>query len=141
MRVFYIFNIKPEFKYLYKDSPSSLFNILKQLYYLKDDDIKYGKSLFNQLVNSIDKYDVDNYIFIKFHQKMDYSKKNNIHYLNNLYKNEISRLIVKRAYIKLEIENGDSYFFDILSEINSNLFACNFEYLDFFWIDGIKSLV
>ena len=43
MRVFYIFNIKPEFKYLYKDSPSSLFNILKQLYYLKDDDIRYGK--------------------------------------------------------------------------------------------------
>lgn len=141
MRVFYIFNIKPEFKYLYKDSPSSLFNILKQLYYLKDDDIRYGKSLFNQLVNGIDKYDVDNYIFIKFHQKMDYSKKNNIHYLNNLYKNEISRLIVKKAYIKLEIENENSYFFDILSEINSNLFACNFEYLDFFWIDGIKSLV
>ena len=141
MRVFYIFNIKPEFKYLYKDSPSSLFNILKQLYYLKDDDIRYGKSLFNQLVNSIDKYDVDNYIFIKFHQKMDYSKKNNIHYLNNLYKNEISRLIVKKTYIKLEVENEDSYFFDFLSEINNNLFACNFEYLDFFWLDGIKSLV
>lgn len=141
MKVFYIFNIKPEFKYLYKDNPSTLFNILKQLYYLRDDDIKYGRSLFNQLVNVIEKCDFDKYIFIKFHQKMDYSKKNNIHYLNNLYKNEISRLIIKRAYIRLELENEESAFFDILNELNNNLFACNFEYLDFFWIDGIKSLV
>lgn len=136
-----MFNIKNEFKYLYEDNPSSLFHILKQIYYLGNHDLSYGKTLFNQLVDKLDKIKLDNNIFIKFHQSMPYSKRGNTHYINNLYKNEISRLIVKNAYIKLEIENDASSFFDILKEIESNLFVCDFEYSDFFWIDKAKSLV
>ena len=54
MRVFYIFKIKEEFKYLYKDNPSSLYNLLKQIYYLGKDDISYGKNIFHQLTDEID---------------------------------------------------------------------------------------
>lgn len=140
MRVFYIFNIKNEFKYLYEDNPSSLFNILKQIYYLQKNDIVYGQALFKQLINNFNKTYLDNYLFIKLHQNMPYSKRGNIHYINNLYKDEISRLIIKKTFIKLEIENNNSSFFPFLQE-NNNLFACDFEYSDFFWIDKAKSLV
>ena len=138
MRVFYIFNIKQEIKYLYEDCPSNLFNMLKQIYFLNDNNISYGKTLFNQLVNKFDKTAIDNYLFIKFHHDMPYSKRGDIHYINNLYKNEISRLKVKKAYIKLEIESNSSSFFEILKE-NKYLFACDFEYLDFFWLDNKKT--
>lgn len=141
MRVFYIFKIKDEFKYLYKNNESTLYNILKQIYYLPNEEIEYAKTLLNQLVNDIDKEYIDRDLFIKLHQKMPYSKRGEIHYMNNLYKDEISKLIVKNKYIKIEAETNFSSFFEILSNYDNNFFVCDFDYLDFFFIDSIKVLV
>ena len=141
MRVFYIFKIKDEFKYLYKNNESTLYNILKQIYYLPSEEIGYAKTLLNQLVNDIDKEYIDRDLFIKLHQKMPYSKRGEIHYMNNLYKDEISKLIVKNKYIKIETETNFSSFFEILSNYDNNFFVCDFDYLDFFFIDSIKVLV
>ena len=141
MRAFYIFKIKDEFKYLYKNNESTLYNILKQIYYLPSEEIGYAKTLLNQLVNDIDKEYIDRDLFIKLHQKMPYSKRGEIHYMNNLYKDEISKLIVKNKYIKIETETNFSSFFEILSNYDNNFFVCDFDYLDFFFIDSIKVLV
>lgn len=141
MRVFYCFNIKDEFKFLYKETPSNLYNILKHIYYLDRDDLLYAKTILNQICNPIDKEEMDKYLFIKLHREYSYSKKKDVHYINNLYKNEISRLIVKKKYIKIESESSFSSFINIISRINNNLFVCDFEYLDFFFIDSIKILV
>lgn len=141
MRVFYIFKIKDEFKYLYNDSPSHLFNLLKQIYYLGGDDINYGENIFNQLTNKIDKEVLDRNLFIKLHKEIPYSKRDNIHIMNNLYKNEVSRLIVKNSFIKVETESSFSSFFNYLSLYDNNLFACDFNYSDFFFLDRIKTLV
>ena len=72
---------------------------------------------------------------------MPYSKRGEIHYMNNLYKDEISKLIVKNKYIKIETETNFSSFFEILSNYDNNFFVCDFDYLDFFFIDSIKVLV
>ncbi len=141
MRVFYIFKIKDEFISLYKNNESMLYNILKQIYYLPKEEINYAKTLLNQLVNNIDKEYIDRDIYIKMHQKMPYSKRGEVHYMNNLYKDEISKLIVKYKYIKIETETNFSSFFNILKKYNNNLFVCDFEYLDFFFLDRIKTLV
>ena len=55
-------------------------------------------------------------------------------YINNLYKNEISRLKVNKSYLKLELEQNYSTFFDILKEEDNNLFACSFQKCDFFFL-------
>ena len=68
MRVFYIFNIKEEFKYLYLESPSLLYGILKQIYYLGKEDILYGKNIFSQLTEEVDKQSIDRLLYIKLHQ-------------------------------------------------------------------------
>lgn len=141
MRVFYIFKIKDEFKYLYKDNNSTLFNILKHIYNLPINDLKYAKTLLSQIVEDIDKEKLDRDLFIKLHQKIPYSKRGEIHYMNNLYKNEISKLIVKNKYIKIETETNFSSFFEILKKLDNNLFICDFKYLDFFYLDRIKTLV
>lgn len=141
MRVFYIFNIKNEFKYLYKETPSLLYGILKQIYCLEKEDILYGKNIYNQIVERVEKEEIDKYLFIRLHQDMPYSKRGDVHYMNNLYKDEVSRLIAKNTYIKIETESSFSSFFNYLGDFNSDFFACDFERLDFFWLDSIKTLV
>ena len=137
MRVFYVFKIKEEFKYLYKDNPSSLYNLLKQIYYLGSDDISYGENIFHQLTDEIDSDSLDRNLFIKLHKEIPYSKRDNVHIMNNLYKDEVSRLIVKRSYIKLETEQYNSSFFKVLRNYSSNYFICDFKNQTYFFLNDI----
>ena len=54
MREFFIFELKDEFKNLYIDKPSILYNIFEQIYTLKKEELNYGYSLFRQLTKKID---------------------------------------------------------------------------------------
>ena len=135
MKVYYIFKIKKEFVNLYKDTPSVLYNILKNIYYLEKEEVDYGYNLFNQLITPINKSKLDRSIFLKFHQDIPYSKRKDTHYINNLYRNEISRLTINKSYLKLEIEQNFSSFFKILDDELDNLFACSFKKVDFFFIE------
>lgn len=135
MKVYYIFKIKKEFVNLYKDTPSVLYNILKNIYYLEKEEVDYGYNLFNQLITPINKNKLDRSIFLKFHQDIPYSKRKDTHYINNLYRNEISRLTINNSYLKLEVEQNFSSFFKILEDEVDNLFACSFKKVDFFFIE------
>ena len=135
MKVYYIFELKEEFVKLYKDIPSVLYNILKNIYYLDKREVEYGYNLFNQLIIPIDKNKVDRDIFLKLHNDIPYSKRGDIHYINNLYKNEISRLNIFNYYIKLEVEQDFSSFFNILNNELDNLFVCAFKNTDFFFLN------
>ena len=134
MKVYYIFNIKKEFINLYKDSPSVLYSILKSIYYLEKTEVEYGYNIFKQLTEKLEKDKIDRDLFIKFHKSIPYTKRTDIHCINNLYKNEISRLKVNNCYIKLELEQNYSTFFDILKEEIDNLFVCSFQKCDFFFL-------
>ena len=134
MKVYFIFDIKKEFKSLYKGNERVLYNILKQIYHLESNEIEYGYNLFNQLINKINKNDLDRKIFIKYHQDIPYSKRNQTHYINNLYKDEISRLTIKSSYMKLEVENNSKAFFKILSDFSENYFVCDFNNYEYFFL-------
>lgn len=134
MKVYYIFKLKDEFIDLYKDTPSVLFTILKTIYYLDKEEVDYGYNLFKQLTMPIEKNKLDRELFIKFHQDIPYSKRKDIHYINNIYRGEISRLVINNSYLKLEVEQNFSSFFKILKEEDKNLFACSFQKTDFFFL-------
>ena len=140
MKVYFIFDIKNEFKKLYEGNERILFSILKQIYYLDKSELIFGYNLFSQLTNGIPKSKIDQKIYIDFHQDIPYSKKGHTHYINNLYKDEISRLEVKRSYIKLETEQPSSTFFSILENYSENLFFCEFKQQDYFFITEHKTL-
>lgn len=135
MKVYFIFDVKEEFIKLYTGNERVLFTILKQIYYLEKEEVVFGYNLFSQLTNPINKAEIDRQIFIQFHQDVPYSKKGQIHYINNLYKDEISRLIVKRSYIKLESEQEFSTFFSILKNFSTNYFVCNFQEPNYFFLN------
>lgn len=134
MRIYFIFNIKEEFISLYKDNQRVLYNILRQIYYLDKSEVNYGYNLFSQLILPIDKNRIDRDLFVKMHQDIPYIKRKDVHIINNLYKDEISRLTIKKCYMKLEIEQKFSSFFDIISKYSNNLFVCEFYYHDFFFL-------
>ena len=140
MKVYFIFEVKEEFKKLYKGNERILYSILKQLYYLDKSELMYGYNLFSQLTHSINKTLIDQKIYIELHQEIPYSKRGQIHYINNLYKDEISRLEIKRSYIKLELEQKKSSFFEMLGKHSRNFFACDFINQDYFFI-GSKEAV
>lgn len=134
MKVYFIFDIKQEFVNLYLDNSRVLFNILRNIYFLEREEVEFGYSLFKQIINPIHKKTIDRDIFLKYHLDIPYSKRGNIHYINNLYRGEVSRLIVKNSYIRIEIEQEKTSFFDILSKYSNNYFVCDFKNFDFFFL-------
>ena len=134
MKVYYIFKLKEEFFELYKDTPSVLYSILRNIYYLDREEVDYGYNLFKQLTLPIEKNRMDRELFIKYHQDIPYSKKKDIHYINDLYRNEVSRLLINNSHLRLELEQNYSTFFKILREEDNNLFACSFQKCDFFFL-------
>ncbi len=141
MRIYYIFNIKDEYISLYNESPSSLYNVLYQLYYMRKKDIEYGFNMFKQLVNKIDKELLDKEIFVKLHNRMTYVKKGNNHIINNLYKDEVSILKIKNSYILINCNKNYTEFFNILQKYGRNYFVCDFINKDYFFLSNIKMLV
>ena len=140
MKVFFVFDIKSEFVSLYKDNQLILFDILRQIYCLDRNDVLYGYNLLNQLVKNIDKDVIDREIFIKYHRNIPYSKDGNVHYYNNLYRDEVSRMIVSKRFIKIELEQKKSTFFEIINKYSSNYFVCDFDNLDYFFLkDKVKT--
>ena len=138
MRVYFIFDIKEEFINLYRGNERILYNILKQIYYLEKEEVEYGYNLFRQLINTMDKEKIDRYLFIKLHQDIPYSKRKDIHYYNNLYRDEVSRLTVKKSYIKIEAEQLSSSFFHYLNQLNPRLLVCEFKYQDYFFLQEFE---
>ena len=135
MKVYFIFDVKREFINLYKGNERVLYHILRQIYYLEKEEVEYGYNLFNQLINKIPKQDLDRKIFIKYHQDIPYSKRGDTHYINNLYKDEVSRLTIKNSYIKLELEQKTSTFLSILPDFSNNYFICDFKNHNYYFLE------
>lgn len=133
--------MRKEFVNLYKDNPGSLYSVLKHLYLMKKDEANIGFALFNQLVEKLNKNILDRKIFIKYHKELVYSKNGNDHVINNLYKDEISILTIKHAYILITTNKNYSSFFNTIAMFGEEYFVCDFVNHDYFWINDIKILV
>lgn len=133
MRTFLIFDINDNYYSLYKEYPKSIFNILKQVYFLKRDNLGFAKNILYSLVNNIQKNDLDKNIFIKLHKDLPYSKRGNVHMFNNFYYGEITTMEIKNTYIKIKSSKDYNYFFNCLSFYN-HLFVCDFETNDYFFL-------
>jgi len=141
MRIYYIFNIKKEVFDIYKDTPSVLFNFFNQLYFLDKENLDYGNTIVKQVSNKFNKEILDLKIYIKLHNKMIYSKRGEEHIINNIFKNEISIMKIKRSYIVINSNKNYTEFFNILFYFYKNCLICDFINQDYFLLDNIKMLV
>ena len=141
MRRFYIFNIRLELVNLYKENPANLYKILNSIYGMGEEELTYAYNLFKQICISIDTLSLNNKLYLKMHNDLVYTKIDNEHIINNLYKDEVSVLKVKKSHMVLDCNNSYSTFFNFLNNYNSNFFICDFQSGDYFFLNDIELVV
>lgn len=136
MRTFYIFKVKEEYATLTKNNPYQLFRMLEFIYNLDKQEVEEGADLFYKMIEKLNNKKLDIQIFKKYHEDYFYMKFKNIHQVNNVYKKEASKLILKNHYLILESTTIKPSFLEDLETV-PNLFLCDFENKDYFWLEKL----
>lgn len=136
MRTFYVFKIKDEYARLTKNNPYHLFKMFSYIYNIDRKEIEVGRDLFYQLVERLKSKEMDIQLFKKYQDNFFYTKFKNIHQVNNIYKKEESKLIVHRHFLLLKSTVIRPAFLQDLKEY-PNIFLCDFENKDYFWLESI----
>ena len=137
MRTYYIFNVNRYYSYMYKNKPFKMYKIFEEIYYSKSYNSLNTYRNFETVANPYNKTMLNEYIYYEFKQKYGYTRKDNKHDLNT---SEKSTLLINNYNIKLVTENNYSIFFRYLNNYNNNLFVCDFENMDYFWLSKLSSL-
>lgn len=130
MRTYYIFNVNKYFSYMYKYKPFKMYKMFEEIYYSKSYDSINTYRNFEVVANPFSKTMLNEYIYYEFKQKYSYTRRDNKHILDS----EGSTLIINNYNIKLVTQNNYSIFFKYLNNYNKNLFVCDFENMDYFWL-------
>lgn len=138
MRTYYAFIIKDSLLEFYSKKPYSLYKILEQIYRLKNNDIVLGYRLLEQVTKPFGTRKTDKYIYKRHSLELEYSKLDDGHMIKNLYSNEITFLKVFNSHVRIKTNNNYSSFFNSIQEYNKNIFICDFENQDFFWMNKIS---
>ena len=138
MRTYYAFIIKDSLMHFYSKKPYSLYKILEQIYRLKNNDIVLGYRLLEQVTEPFGTRKTDKFIYKKHYDELEYSRLDDVHMIKNLYSEEITFLKVFHSHVRIKTNNNFSEFFNSMQEYNENIFVCDFENQDFFWINKIS---
>ncbi len=138
MRTFYIFKIKEEFATLTKNNPYHLFKMFSYIYNLEQSEINKGADLFFKLTIPFPSKKLDITLFKKYQDNYFYTKFKNVHQINNLYSKEESKLIVHNNFLVLKSNLIRPTFLQVLQE-EKNLYLCDFENKDYFWLESITT--
>lgn len=121
-----------------KESPYNLFKSLEGIYLLDRANIGFGKEILDQIIVPIDKLKYNRLIYDKNKENDFYMKSGDIHKVVNKYRKEDTTITVRNSHILLRtnIINRDIRKFLPISE----LFACDFENKDYFWLEELVRL-
>ena len=130
MRRYYLFAIKKDFYKAYYNNGEILYKTLNNLYYLRNQNISYGLSVYDQICDVFKKDIIINYFHIK--NGFFIKKKGKKILVDNIMDNE--KYIIEINYSCIII------YTDILPRIlklfnyyNPRIFICDFENNDYFW--------
>ncbi|MBR1818480.1 MAG: sporulation inhibitor of replication protein SirA [Bacilli bacterium] len=136
MRNFYIFQIQKDMEPTLKKNPYELFHTLQTIYYEKNpSDLQFH--LVRQLIEKMDIKTMDIEIFKALKENYFYTKYKSIHSMHDVYRKENSVLILHPTYLNLKTDAIQPCFFEELKKYR-RLFFCDFEKLDYFWLDSLK---
>ena len=136
MRTFYIFKINNEFATLTKNCPYNLFKSMEQIYYADKNDVSAAYNIYEQIILPLNKMKINLDLFAQYREDDHYTKFRDTHMINNFYNDEPTKLIVNSSYMVLKSTKSSPTFLDDLRELE-NLFVCDFENKDYFWLEKI----
>jgi hypothetical protein len=135
MRVYYIFNINKYFSYIYKNKPYKIYKMLEETYHVKEYDVVLTYKLYEQIAVPFNKNNLNDYITNSYEGNSNYYKKSNIHIISNNF--EYSKLVIGNANLKIKTNINYPTFFERINNYNSNIFICDFQNSDYFWLEKI----
>lgn len=139
MRTYYIFKINDELKTMYNKKSNNIYKLLNSIRLSRIEDKERVNKLYKRITKTINKKLVNDYI-VRNHLNDFYYKKIGIyHELSNEIENSI--LIVNNTYIKIVTNNNLSTFFKDLYSINDNYFLIDFDNVDYFYLEDLKTKI
>ena len=135
MRTFYLYNMNDFCKNIYKQYPYKLYLILKDIYYTSKYNLTLASSSYEEITDKFQKQFLHDYIFNNHKLNHYYHLKNNAHSITN--SNEYSQLLVSIYSLKLKTNIKYPKFFNTLNNYSDNIFICDFENNDYFWLKKI----
>ena len=138
MRVFYIYNVNDFFTSVYDKYPYKLYKMLEDAYYTNKHDIVLSTLEFEQVITNYNKLYMNNYIIANNKLDLYYYNKNNIHIISS--RDEYSKLMVSSYCLKLKSNLNYPKFFNNIKDYSDNIFVCDFENKDYFWLKKVSKL-
>lgn len=136
MRVYYLFKINDSFSKLYYNKTYYLYKMLEQISLSSKNDFIISYRLFEQMAVPFNKADINSKIYRKYAFDDSYTKILNKHVLDNMV--EKTKLTVYNTYIKIKTNKNITEFFKVLSN-EENVFICDFNNKDYFWLNKVSS--
>jgi hypothetical protein len=106
------------------------------MYYLNQKELLGPNNLFLQIHEKFNTEILNSIIYDKYKDQYTYTKYQNIHRINDYYKEEQTKMIINSRYIVIKTTKEIPTFFEIISKKN-NLFICDFLNKDYFWLSNI----
>lgn len=135
MRTFYIYSINDFLNSIYDKYPYNLYKMLEEAHYAKKYNLAKSATIYDQLITNYNKLYINNFIHINNKMDVYYYTKNNTHLISS--RGEYSKLIVNSYCLKLKSNlNYPKFFYDI-NNYSTNIFICDFENKDYFWLNKV----
>lgn len=136
MRVYYLFKINDSFSKLYYNKTYYLYKMLEQISKSSQNDFIISYRLFSQMATAYNKVEINSNIYKAFEYNDKYMKTLNKHILNDGV--EKTKLTVYNTYIKIRTNQNLTSFFKVLNR-EKNIFVCDFNNKDYFWLSKVSS--
>ena len=135
MRVFYIYNINDFFCSIYDKYPHKLYKMLEEAYHTNKHNIILASNYYEQITTKFNKLFINNYIYANNKLDSYYYSKNNIHIISST--EEYSKLMLNSYCLKLKTNLNYPTFLKNINTYSDNIFICDFENQDYFWLNKI----
>ena len=132
MRTYYIFKINKYFAYIYKKWPYKMYKIIEELYYTKEYYEFLSYRYYKKFAIEFNKLALNEYIYNINKSSQNYTRDNNIHFLNN---GKYNILTITSTCLILKTNDIYSVFLNDLNNTLDNIFVCDFKNKDYFWLD------
>lgn len=135
MRVFYIYNVNNFFYEVYKKYPYKLYKMLEETYYTNRYDMMLSSNYYEAITDNFNKLFMNNFLNLNHDIDAYYTSKANTHLISNYQ--EYSKLMVSNYCLKLKTNINYPTFFNSLLKFSNQIFICDFENQDYFWLEAI----
>lgn len=136
MRKFYIFKINKDLAILTRDCPYNIYKNMEQIKKYNKKELDFCYNIYDQLIECIPKDSFNKVIAKKYKENVYYQKNYNVHHIFNKYRPEETILTINNSYILLETNYIKPSFLKELA-FDKDLFVCDFDNRDFFWIEEL----